>query len=104
MLLLGEHEDSEDELGRQDRLDEDASHNASVRGECCVNIQWHRELDTDEIRGEDTTTKLRYDENAASSKRQKVRHQHCDRDRGVEEAAADAEQDPYVDHQTEGED
>lgn len=67
VLLLGKHEDGEDQLGGEYGLDEDATHDGRRGRERGAHVEFSGEHDFDQERSEDGAGKLGYDEEDETS-------------------------------------
>lgn len=103
MLLLGEHEDGKHQLSRQDRLDEDTLDQGRAPSERGPHVEGLGEEMADNHGREHGAEHLRDEETDGSGERDGFDHGHGQGHCRVEETAADAEEDPNVDHEREAE-
>lgn len=104
MFLLCQHENRKHQFGRQYRFYEHASRQTRIRTQRRPHIQRRRKHDFDEKTRKNTPRQLGNQQQREANRRHSARQQHCKSDGGIEQAAADAEENPHVDHEGEGED
>lgn len=78
MLLLGQHEDCEDQLRGQDHLDEHASCDAGVFRESRAHVKFVRKEDLNQEGGEDGPCELRTHEEEAAHVVDRLGHDHTE--------------------------
>lgn len=104
VLLLRQHEDRKHQLRRQNCLDEYTPRQARIRTQRSPNIKGRRKHDADQETRKDTTRNLRDQQQEEAHWGHGLGKQHSKGNRGVEQAARNAEEDPDVDHERETED
>lgn len=96
-VLLGrEHVDGEDQLGRQDGLNEDALGDGGAAAQCGAHVEVLGEEEAHEHRGKHPADHLRDEEADGAGDRDGADEEHGQSDGGVEEATADTEEDLIV--------
>lgn len=104
MFLLCEHEYRKDQFRRQHRLNKHTLRQTSARTQSRAHIELRREQHADEETRKNAACDLGSQQQERADRTERFAQQHGERDGGVEQAARDAEEDPHVDHEREGED
>jgi len=104
MFLLGQHKNSKNQFGRQNRLDKNSSHKRSIIRQRRPDIEFRRKQTERHGRRGDTASDLSEEETDGTGDGEGAGENHAERDGRVEEPAGDAEEDPHVDHEGEAED
>lgn len=103
VLLHGQHEDGEHQLGSEDCLDEDTPRQPSPTAQCRPHIEASRENNTDEETAEDTPSQLRNQQQRRSCRTDRATQHHRKRNRRIEQTTTNAKENPHIHHQTEPE-
>jgi hypothetical protein len=103
VLLSRQHKNRENQLRRQEHLDEQPLRHTRTAAEFCLHIQRAGEHALHERTRRQPAQNLRDEEQSTSNPGQSADQAHPEGDRRVEEPAADTEEDPGVDRQAEAE-
>ena len=105
MLLLGKHENSEDEFSCQECLDENSLRYTGTAGESGPDIEFGWKKPKNYPRSSNGASYLCKKNTDCSDDWERTDEHHSERHGGVEQASRDTEEYPYIHHQreTEGE-
>jgi len=104
VLLLCQHEDGKHQFSSQDSFNEHTLRQTCPRTQRRPHIERRRKQHADKITREDTPSNLRGHEQTRAYRRQSAAQQERKRDSRIEQPAANTEEYPHIDHETEAED